>query len=134
MTIPCSDLNLDLSQVTLQRGAHGKEFHGQACLVEWACVAASCDPVLREKFKPAPFSDDHPSICRVVRAFCTSWNDSLPDDETRTRILRPFIPRILGTERGKRIASKRAWMATDWLVRVFTPAWLKTDTRAEATR
>jgi hypothetical protein len=41
--------------------------------------------------------DDHKSISRVIRSFSIGLNDGIKDDELRTRLLRPYITKILGT-------------------------------------
>ena len=57
----------------------------------------------------------------VLREPLVKLNDGL-DDAWRQKLL-PFVPRILGTmDDGKDEA--RRWLATDWLLRVHTPAWL----------
>ncbi|HKW09723.1 MAG TPA: hypothetical protein VJO33_05040, partial [Gemmatimonadaceae bacterium] len=117
---------IDFTQVDISHGSHGPTFFGECCVVEWANRAAVCVPELREKFgDPGRFGDDHPSISRVIRSFCISFNDGLPDDESRNRLLRPYITRILGTRTTEADETTRAWLATDWLVRVHAPAWLE---------
>ena len=63
-------------------------------------------------------------VCPVIGAFMRSWNDSLPDDR-RTALLLPLIPKTIGTRGSDALANRRAAMATDWLIRVHTPAWLR---------
>ena len=70
----------------------------------------------------------------MLAAFGRSWNDSL-SDEDRDRLLLPFLPRLVGTRSTAEVQDRRAFMAADWAVRVFTPAWLrlaKLDEHAEA--
>jgi hypothetical protein len=68
---------------------------------------------------------DHPEcVCPVIATFMRSWNDALPDAE-RTTLLLPLIAKTIGTRGSDRLAERRALMATDWLVRVNTPAWLR---------
>jgi hypothetical protein len=122
MTNPCIDF--DLENITLLRGGHGERFTGAVCMVECANVAAACIPELREKYGKAKFMDDHPSISPVVRSFSISWNDGL-NDEDRNRLLKPRVLQILGTKTTPQDEEARAWMATDWLARVATPAWLR---------
>lgn len=119
---PCAGIDFD--SVVLKNGAHGDTFTGECCVIEWSNRAAACVPELRERYGVAQFSDDHPSISRTIRSFAISFNDALPDDETRTRLLRPYITKILGTRTTAKDETIRAWMATDWLVRVHAPAWL----------
>jgi hypothetical protein len=52
------------------------------------------------------------------------WNDGLPSDEDRTRLLLPLVPRIIGTRAGVEIELRRSFMAIDWIVRTYAPAWL----------
>src|SRR5215813_10490213 len=50
---------------------------------------------------------DHPEcVCPVLGAFFRAWNDGLPDDERNT-VLRPFLPRLIGTNKGPAIAERR---------------------------
>jgi hypothetical protein len=119
---PCTDFNLDA--LMLKDGAHGCEFGGEACILEYANVLAACRPELREKFGAVDFTDDHPSVSRVIRSFCISFNDGIKDDQRRTDLLKPYAVKILGTKTNDADEETRAWMATDWLVRVQTPAWL----------
>lgn len=61
---------------------------------------------------------------RVIAAFLRSWNDTLGDDD-RNRLLKPLIPRLVGTAAGPEVEDRRVWMSLDWLVREYTPAWLR---------
>jgi hypothetical protein len=116
----------DLSAILLKSGGHSANgYHGECCMVEASNRAAACIPALRDKYgAPAKFEADHPSICPVISSFCISYNDGLRSDEERTRLLKPYVTRILGTKRTAKDERIRSWMATDWLVRVQAPAWL----------
>ena len=46
-------------------------------------------------------------------------------DEDRTRLLLPFVPKIIGTKGSEALEERRSLMAADWLVRVHTPALLR---------
>jgi hypothetical protein len=102
---------IDLDTLVLARGAHKSPEHGM-CVMEAAAY-----------FAGEPHSDRPKCVSQVIGAFLRSWNDSL-DKETRQR-LKPYIPRVIGTATGKRDDEKRAWMATDWLVRECAPAFLR---------
>ena len=54
-----------------------------------------------------------------------NWNDNLPSDEARTRLLLPLVPKLIGTRGSKALENRRATMAVDWLIRVHAPAWLR---------
>src|SRR5215470_3898923 len=69
-----------------------------------------------------PWSDAPECACPIISAFLRSWNDSLPTDQERDRLLKPLIVKIIGT-RNKALEEMRSLMAADWLVRVHTPAW-----------
>src|SRR5580692_10323489 len=71
-----------------------------------------------------PWSDHPKCACPVISAFLRSWNDCLPDDE-RDILLRPLIPRLIGTKVNKKLEQRRATMAAGWLVREHTSAWLR---------
>lgn len=71
-----------------------------------------------------PWSDSPACACPVIAAFMRGWNDGLPDDE-RDALLRPLIPRLVGTRSTAAIEHCRSLMAADWLVREHTPAWLR---------
>jgi hypothetical protein len=128
---PCADVafpndcaDFDPKTVHLSNGAHGTVFTGEVCLVEASNRATVCCPTIGKKYgKAKKFTDDHPSISRVVRAFAIGLNDAW-NDEDRQR-LRPYVTRILGTKTTKEDEETRAWMATDWLARVHTPAFLR---------
>src|SRR5882762_7811859 len=68
---------------------------------------------------------DHPECsCPVISAFLRSWNDGMRSDEERDRLLKPLIPRLIGTK-NKLLEERRSLMAADWLIRVHAPVWLR---------
>ena len=112
---------LDLDTVTLARGVHSK-FEEGVCVMEAVAYVAG-----------EPHSDHPQCVSPVIAAFCRRWNDDLSDADRQT--LKPYIPRLVGTNTGPEDDTRRAWMATDWLVRVYLPAWLrlaKLDEQADA--
>ena len=60
----------------------------------------------------------------VIAAFLRAWNDSLPTDADRQRLLRPLLPLVVGSSGDNATELRRSYMALDWLVKVHTPAWL----------
>jgi hypothetical protein len=57
----------------------------------------------------------------VLRAFTISINDAWPKEKRQE--LKPFLPRMVGTaDDGK--DKQRSYLALDWLIRTYTPAWL----------
>lgn len=71
-----------------------------------------------------PWSDHPQCVSPVIAAFLRSWNDTLPEPP-RTALLRPLVPLVIGTRTAAADEETRAWMATDWLVRVHAPTWLR---------
>jgi hypothetical protein len=102
---------IDLGKLQLASGGHSSPEAGM-------CVMEATAYIAGEKF-----SDSPECVSPVIAAFCRSWNDGL-GDEARNRLLKPYITKIIGTNTGAADDEVRAWMATDWLVRVQTPAWL----------
>jgi hypothetical protein len=94
---------------TLSYGTHRTPEEGR-CAMEWVSHLAG-----------EPHGDEPACVSPVLRAFCTSLNDGLPD-VPRQR-LRMYLPRTIGT-RDDGLDELRAWMAMDWLIRVYTPTWL----------
>ncbi len=85
-----------------------------------ACVMEAVSYVAGE-----PWSDAPQCACPVITALMVNWNDSLPTDADRDRLLKPLIPLIVGTRSTPAVEQRRSLMAADWLVRVHTPAWLR---------
>jgi hypothetical protein len=103
----------DFGRLSLKHGAH-RDFEQGMCAMEAAAYIAN-----------EPHSASPACVCSVLTSFMVGWNDGLPSDEDRDRLLKPLIPRLLGTA-GDGHADERSWLAIDWLIRVYTPAWLAT--------
>jgi hypothetical protein len=101
---------IDFESLVLKHGAHTSPSAGM-CVMEAAAY-----------FAGRPFSDHPPCVSPAIGAFLRSWNDALND--TDRQMLRPYVLKVLNTATTPEDELRRAWLATDWLVRVFTPAWL----------
>lgn len=102
--------------VSLKSGGHDYQDDGEpvdACVMEAVAYVAG-----------EPWSDAPQCACPVITAFLVSWNDALPSDAERDRLLKPLIPRIVGTRSTKAVEERRSYMALDWLIRAYTPKWL----------
>ncbi len=97
---------------TLARGNHEAD-SAKMCAMEAVAYIAG-----------EPWSDAPACASPVIAAFVRRWNDTLPDAD-RTRLLLPLVPEIVGTRTTDDDEEIRAWMVTDWLVRVQAPAWLR---------
>ena len=96
----------------LDKGAH-EENSRRMCVMEAVAYVAG-----------EQWSDSPKCACPVISTFLRAWNDALPDDE-RTPLLADLIPRLVGTRSTKEIEIRRGTMAADWLIRTYTPAWLR---------
>ena len=103
---------LGLEGIVLKSGVHASRDAGVCAMEALAWIAGE------------PHSDHPRCACPVIGAFMRSWNDSLPDDETRTRILRPLLPLLVGSRSTKAVELQRSYLAVDWLARDCAPAWL----------
>ena len=101
---------IDLGSIHLDKGGH-TDFEAGHCLLE--VVAA---------YAGRGHTDRPPCVSDVLGDFGRSLNDVLPD-EKRQR-LTPFVPRLPGTT-GDGLDETRGYLALDWLIRVWTPAWLR---------
>ena len=96
----------------LLSGGHEPNGDGHMCVMEAVAYVAGEE-----------WSDSPACASPVISAFMRSWNDSL-DAEGRQK-LKPYIPRLVGTASSQEVEERRSFMAGDWQVRVFTPAWLE---------
>ena len=100
----------EVKNIVLDKGSH--EPNKGMCVMEAVAYVAGEE-----------WSDRPRCASPVIGAFMRSWNDSL-DTEGRQR-LKPYIPRLVGTAASQEVEEARSFMAGDWQVRVFTPAWLE---------
>ena len=69
------------------------------------------------------FTDRPRTVSPVIAAFLRIWNDELEDDPRQE--LKPYIEKVIGSVLTDDVEEHRAWMATDWLVRVQATTWLR---------
>lgn len=102
---------IDLESIRLARGAHDSPEEG-TCLLEAVAFVAG-EP-----------HTDHPACASpILGAFGRSLNDVLPTEKRQD--LKPLIPSILGTANQPEKDQARGLMAADWIIRTYTPAWLR---------
>lgn len=100
---------IDLATIRLDKGKHSGPDDGH-CLLEVVSMLAG-----------QPFSDHPPCVSPVLRDYGINLNDAW-DDVQRQKLL-PFAPRLLNTA-GDGQDEARSYLALDWLIRTYTPAWL----------
>ena len=98
--------------LSLSSGNH-ESFEKGMCVMEAAAYVAG-----------EPWSDHPACACPVITTFMIAWNDCLPNDAERDRLLKPLIPDIVDTKSTPAVEERRSYMALDWLIRVHTPKWL----------
>jgi hypothetical protein len=102
---------LDIESLQLGKGSHEGPDDGYCVMEAVAFIAGE------------PWSDSPQCASPVIAAFLRSYNDSVGDDVRQT--LKQYIPRLVGTRGSKELEERRALVATDWLVRIHSPAWLR---------
>src|SRR5436309_3003280 len=102
--------HLDLDQLHLDSGGHNGPDDGM-CLLEAAAY-----------FAGEPWTDHPKCVSQVIGAFGRRFNDDL-DDEGRQQ-LKPYIPRLVGTNTGPEDEERRRWLIADWMLQRHLPAWL----------
>ena len=100
-----------LRTMNLANGSHRDRSNGLCAMEVVAWLAGE------------PHSDHPACACPVLSAFMRSWNDAMPDAD-RTRLLRPLLPKLIGSASTQAVAERRAYLALDWLVREHTATWV----------
>ena len=112
-------MTINFDTLTLARGSHDE------------CDDGSCLMEARMLLLGKPKTDDRqPGVSRVLHDMGINLNDSFPDD--RRQELKRFLPHggvdpLANTDDGR--DEQRSYMALDWLIRTYTPAFL--DLRPE---
>lgn len=86
--------------------------------------AGACAMEMVSYIAGEPFSDHPQCACPVLTSFVIAWNDAL-SDEDRNRIIKPFVPKLIGTRSTRATEEARSYLALDWYLRVMTPTWLE---------
>jgi hypothetical protein len=103
-------MTLDIEALELRRGSHSSPDEGM-------CVMEAVSYVAGEEF-----SDSPKCACPVISAFMRSLNDSSKYKQRQQ--LKPYILRLVDTNKGEEVAERRLMLCVDWLIREYTPAWL----------
>lgn len=102
-----------LDGITLEQGIHASREDG-TCALEAYTVATG-----------QPFGDRPVDVAETIAAFLRRWNDDLPTDDERNRLLKPLLPHLVGTATTPDDETTRVWLIVDWLARECAPAWLR---------
>ena len=110
-------MNQTIDTMTLTKGPHAEREAGMCAMEAVAWLAGE------------PHSDAPQCACPIIARLVINANDNW-DDETRNRLLKPLLHKIIGTRvtcdaAGDSILLKRMYMVQDWHIRVRTPAFLR---------
>ena len=100
---------IDLDSITLAKGSHETRESG-VCLMEAVAWWAG-----------RTHGDNPPCVANVLGVYGRNLNDVLDDD--KRQLLKRYIPLLPGTAADGKDET-RAYIALDWLIRTYTPAWL----------
>ena len=104
---------ISLDRITLSHGGHANRAAGMCAMEAAAYIAGEAHSAQPACVSPA------------ITAFMAGWNDGLPSDAERDRLLKPLIPLVIGTRTNDpAVEIHIGYLATDWFLRVHTPAWL----------
>ena len=83
---------------TLRSGGHEPQQieSGEACVMEAVAFVAGL-----------PLSDSPECCCPVIASFMRAWNDGLPCDADRDRLLKPLIEQLVGTRSTAQVEERR---------------------------
>ncbi len=57
----------------------------------------------------------------TISSLAVRLNDSIYDDARRTEVMKPLLPRIVGTRGSTDLNQRRRWAVNDWLARDYLP-------------
>jgi len=101
-----------IQELHLKQGAHhpGSTF----CVMEAVAYVAGEDWT------------DHPrGVPPTMATYFRWWNDHLQTDEDRDRLLKTFIPRVIGLPMNETTETRRFVMIGDWILRKLIPEILR---------
>jgi hypothetical protein len=117
----------ELERLPIKKGNHEKP-NGvvEACAMEAAYLRWAIRQGWPKKKIVSGWTDKLDCVDLYIGSFVRNWNDSISDDEARTRIFSPdLLDRLPGTKGGDVLMLRRMWMGVDWDIRVRTPAFLR---------
>lgn len=101
----------------LDKGSHSV-IDTKRCAMEWVAYLAG-----------EPHSDHPACVSPVITAYIISLNDSR--DSVDRQVLKPYLPRILGTFATPEIETRRYVLTLDWMMREHRSIWLEAAARHE---
>ena len=102
-------MNRLLDQFPLRSGAHDRRDDGMGAMEMVAWLAGELH------------TDEPQCACPVIAAFVRAFNDLLPDDDARTKLLRPLVPKFVNTRGTVGDERRRGFLVVDAAVRRLLP-------------
>ena len=103
----------ELDNLALDHGGHGSFTEGHCAMEAVAWLAGE------------PHSDTPACACPVIARAMIRLNDRIKDQAMRTELLRPLLPRIVGSRASREVMIKRGFLAADMAVHIFAPLALE---------
>lgn len=119
---------VDVTTLTLKCGSHGQPRNleqAEVCVMEGVYLADALARGVPVKEIIRDWTDRPECACPVITRFLQCWNDSITDDDERTRLLRPLLLLPIGTRSTPSVAVRRMWLAVDWDLRSGLPTLLR---------
>lgn len=104
-----------LDQLDIKAGSHSAPPNGkpEGCIMELASWVAG-----------EPWSDRPECASPIITSFLIRWNDRLPSDEARNRLLKPLLLDVVGTRTTDEDEKVRRAMIERWAWDVALPKYL----------
>lgn len=109
-----------LERIPLLPGKHPSRDHGMCAMELVAWLAGE------------QHTDQPQCTCPVLASMVRTFNDIVPDTDTRNRYVRPLVPRLIHTRTTKENRRRRAFFALDTTVRFFAPMTLAAAGKLDA--
>ena len=97
-----------IQKLSLKHGSHAPD--STFCVMEAVAYVAG-----------EPWSDHPQCVPPTLGLLFRQWNDYLPTDKDRDRLLKAFIPRIVGLPQDDETELRRAYLWIDWDFRIALP-------------
>jgi hypothetical protein len=102
---------------------------GHSTFEEGTCAMELVDYMARAR-RGAVSLDQRPTdapdcVSPTIRRLVIAWNDSLPNDAARLRLIGPLLPLMLDTRGTHKQEKKRLWLVMGWLFKELAPSLLE---------
>lgn len=106
------DFQARLDKLNLSCGLHDPT-DGRTCAMEAAAYVAG-----------EPWSDKPKCVSGPLGEYLRNWNDRLPSDAERNRVIRPYLGMVIGTAGTYETELAHSFMIADWMLRTHLASLL----------